>query len=182
VTPFIELAASYARAERKRSPILRNPSFGESKGEHEHIKFFDCSPDRSKMLLPAGLKFESRTKTIRLNLWSKWVDKPTINRYPDIFDGVKKPIGAFQQLNKLTRSVDIPVSGGVYAIAKFLRKKGRHDRMSRLGHKVTKSAFAQMARNMLRKAASCCDDTIGWSDVELCVDNGINVGNFNLHE
>src|SRR2546423_9417266 len=114
---LVELTASNSGTEREYGTVLsRTPAFGETKGKHEYVDFFETAPNRGKMAPPVRLVFLPRRKSARLNAGTVGVDEATV-LFPNVFARLKAAVGPLKKLYQLAGCVDVAVSGSENSIA-----------------------------------------------------------------
>src|SRR5262249_6938714 len=172
----IEDASGNARAQWIRGTIrARHPSLGQAQRKDENVEFLDGAANRREMLLPIGAVFRHRSKAVGLNLRPKWVDNSAVRTHPSVIFRLEQAVGAVQKLQKLARCINVSVARRKQPVTVFLRQLRRHERMRGLGHEITEAGVAQMARDMLRKAAAGGCDVIGAGYAELARDDRVNL-------
>lgn len=151
----IEVSSGGSGADGKHRAVDRGiPDFGEAQSEDQHVHRFEGPADGGEMLEPVLAVFIFGRETFRLDLGAIGVEQRAAMVHPNVLHRRERSVSSAEQLQKLSRAVDIAISRCEPAVVKGLCSLMPQEGMRGLGYQEAESQDGEPRRNVLREAAS----------------------------
>ena len=126
------------------------------------------------MLGAIGFELLQRREAVGLDPRAKRIDDATVGLSPYVLIGPQPTRRALDQLNKLARRVDVPVSRAIHTVVER-RRIGDRERMGGLGDKMIEPGEGQSAGNVLSETTAGRDDLVAGPNTPRSVGHRVDV-------